>query len=965
MSELLTADKAKNELYGLTKLALLNTAGYAKCVIPLDDAASICAPNNTGKSSVINALQFPLINDLRLTEWDGHDLDETRKFYFGTDQSYILLEANLPDGPVVIGVAGLGKIAGYQFQYFCYRGKLDLTHYVSENSIIRYNKLDHHLRGLGFDPLELKPSELNAMLTGGATPYDSKINLRMIPLTNVSDAPVYKDIFRRILNLHRLTAQDVKRLLLPVFARHLSDPKVDFYSVWHNAFEKVNRDRRELAALEGQQQAVEALENLLDNRAVLKGRLAAYAPKLDKALIDFQSYLDGQQGELAQQLEEFSREKLQLEEKQRLYVSQIKELSSRAQALKVWFSEHDALAQRFGLTNQATLQSNLANIREQYEKLSHSLQGAANLNPATLAHQQAQAQKQLKSLKLQLKNLEYNLYSRLREDLSLSEVQQLTRLLNPDLLSLSTAAGGDVVITDDAAFAEQLGAIADCIKGGKLHIQGAVIDLSHLSAPDMTGAEGKIQLKEQIEALQLTLETLAVQEEVAQDFAGKSREKERLYQDMLQAEEDIKKFARYSQMRETLDAQQQLSDELGTEEELLHEQLAEVQHKASSLSDRRNLILNKQDQLRRQSERLEHEKKDRIDFQLDFYTGRVTPYPIDIQLEFENLADELRAYNKYCQELKLLEINIKNTYLFIFNAGITKFEAETDEEAKYQKLISAFHHLDKEREAIERRARVALTEVASTLKGLRADLERLHRELNSFNRGIWRHQISNLQDFKIEIVDRKVLVGHIDTILSTSDAYQQGDTLDLLAPGVTSAERDINSAKDYLIQAASDKGGLTLSDLFDIRFKVVNRAGDTEYFDKIDSAGSNGTRITIKLLCGMLFIRQLLAERERGKYRIPIYIDEAADIDPHNQQALIETALNFGFVPIFASVKPQTSCRYIVPIRTVKNGAQNWVDEKDWILCEQLSADSSADQMQINNKQAAELQSQQTVATTD
>ena len=87
----------------------------------------------------------------------------------------------------------------------------------------------------------------------------------------------------------------------------------------------------------------------------------------------------------------------------------------------------------------------------------------------------------------------------------------------------------------------------------------------------------------------------------------------------------------------------------------------------------------------------------------------------------------------------------------------------------------------------------------------------------------------------------------------------------------------------------------------------------------------------------MLFIRQLLAERERGKYRIPIYIDEAADIDPHNQQALIETALNFGFVPIFASVKPQTSCRYIVPIRTVKNGAQNWVDEKDWIICEQIS----------------------------
>lgn len=926
-----------SESYGLTKLALLNTAGYAKCVIPLDDAASICAPNNTGKSSVINALQFPLINDLRLTEWDGHDLDETRKFYFGTDQSYILLEANLPDGPVVIGVAGLGKIAGYQFQYFCYRGKLDLNHFIIDNSIIRYSKLDHQLKSLGFDPLELKPSELNALLTGGATPFDSKINLRMIPLTNVSDAPVYKDIFRRILNLHRLTAQDVKRLLLPVFARHLSDPKVDFYTVWHNAFEKVNRDRRELKALESQQQAVEALESLLDNRSVLKGRLAAYAPKLDSALVEFHSYLEQQQSELGYQISELAEEKVQLEDKQRLFVNQIKELSTKQQGLKVWFDEYDQLHQRFGLTNLPTLQSNQANIRSQYERLSNSLQGAANLNPVTLAHQQAQAQKQLKSLKLQLKNLEYNLYSRLREDLSLNEVQQLAKILNPDLLSLSTATGGDVVITDDDAFAEQLGAIADCFQGGKLHLGGVEIDLTHLSAPNMSGAEDKIQLKEQIEALQLTVATLAAQEEVAQDFAGKSREKERLYQDMLQAEEDIKRFARYSQMQDIADAQQELHDQLTQEEDILHERLAEVQQRAASLADRRNLILNKQDQLKRQSERIEHEKKDRIDFQLDFYSGRVTSYPIEITLEFDNLADELRSYNKYCQELKLLDINIKNTYLFIFNAGISKFEAETDEDTKYQKLISAFHHLDKERDAIERRARVALTEVASTLKGLRSDLERLHRELNSFNRGIWRHQISNLQDFKIEIVDRKLLVGHIDMILSTSEHYEQGDTLDLLAPGITSAERDINAAKDYLIQAASEKGGLTLSDLFDIRFKVVNRAGDIEYFDKIDSAGSNGTRITIKLLCGMLFIRQLLAERERGKYRIPIYIDEAADIDPHNQQALIETALNFGFVPIFASVKPQTSCRYIVPIRTVKNGAQNWVDEKDWIICEQVT----------------------------
>lgn len=929
-----------SNLYGLTKLALLNTAGYAKCVIPLDDASSICAPNNTGKSSVINALQFPLINDLRLTEWDGHDLDETRKFYFGTDQSYILLEANLPDGPVVIGVAGRGKIAGYAFQYFCYKGTLDLAHYVDGNSYVRYTKLSHHLKSLGFDPIELKQSELNAMLTGGATPYDSRINLRMIPLANVSDAPIYKDIFRRILNLHRLTAQDVKRLLLPVFARHLGDPKVDFYQVWHSAFEKVNKDRRELYALEKQKEAVTALESLLENSAVLKGRLASYAPKLDTALSDYHDYVQDQHLELGEQLQLLQNEKTQLEERQRLYVNQIKELSARRLQLHQWTQEYETLNQRFSLTNLATLKSNLRNCKHSYEQLSHSLQGASQANPVTLSHQKTQTQKQLQSVKLQLKNLEYNLYSRLREDLTLPEVQQLSRVLNPDLLALSTAPGGDIDIQDDDAFSSGLEALASSFKQGKLHLKGAVIDLSHLQSVEQNSLENKIQLKEHIDALQQTLHTLEEQLAVANNLAGKTQEKDDLYQQMLQGEDDLKRFARFEQMRTTAEEQLAVLAQLEHEEERLQQQLAEVQHKASTLSDRRNLVANKQEQLKRQQERIAQEKKERIDFQLDFHSGKITPYPIEVVLDFDSLAEVLRDFNRQCHELKLIDVNIKNTYLFIFNAGITKFEVEGDDELKYQRVIAAYHHLDKEREAIERRARVALTEVAATLKGLRDDLNRLHREMNSFNRGIWRHQISNLQDFKIEIVDRTILVGHIDSLLATSESYQQGDTLDLLAPQEPNTERNIQAAKDYLIQAAGEKGGLTLSDLFDIRFKVINRAGDVEFFDKIDSAGSNGTRITIKLLCGMLFIRQLLSERERGKYRIPIYIDEAADIDPHNQQALIETALNFGFVPIFASVKPQTSCRYIVPIRTVAGGAQNWVDEKDWILCEKSELSS-------------------------
>ncbi|MBR8844550.1 MULTISPECIES: ATPase [unclassified Pseudoalteromonas] len=921
------------QLYGLSKLALLNTAGYAKCVIPLDKSASICAPNNTGKSSVINALQFPLINDLRLTEWDGHDLEETRKFYFSSDQSYILLEANLPHGDVVIGVAGLGKIAGYAHQFFCYQGKLNLDDYTQGKSIIKYTKLFNHLQEKQLKPVELKAQELNALLTGGATPFDGDINLKMIPLNNVQDAPVYKEIFRRILNLHKLGAQDVKRFMLKVFERHMSNSKVDFYEVWRRAFDKVNRARRELNALESMQEPISALEKMLENEAVLKGKLAAYAPKLDLALVEYDNYHNEQIAELATQLEDIEAEKREFESKQQLYVQQSRDIERKQTQIEQWFTDFHALKREFELTNHATLKTNLTLLKKEYEQLSFSINSAQGQSLHTLDFRINETQKQIKSLKLQLKNLEFNLFTRMREDLSLKEVEEISRILNPDLLSFSTTSQGEIDITDEDAFGAFLESLSKSVQGGELKVPGATVKLKKLSPVQMQSGENKAQLQAQLESLQQSLNDLKQQREVAANVAEKQKERDALYDELMATEAAMKRFEQYQTMLQSVDAQQALKEQLEMEREQVDEYLHDIQRNAGSISDRRSIIKSKQDLLVRQADRLKQVKSERIDHTLDLYSGKLAPYEIEINLDFDNLSEVTHQFNKDCNELRNLDVNVRNTYLHIYNAGITKFENESDVTIKYQKLISAYHNLDNERDAVDKQARVALTEVAATIKGLRQDLDRLRREMNSFNKGISQHRISNLQAFKINVIPRKMLIDSIDTIISTSDLYEKGESLDLLSEQ-PSSEKSVNEAKDHIIKLASDKAGLTLTDLFDIRFEVVNRAGDIEHFDKIDSAGSNGTRITIKLLCGMLFIRYLLSDQEQAMYRIPIYIDEAADIDPQNQKAIIETALSFGFVPIFASVKPQISCDYLVPIRSVAQGSQNWVDEKDWIEVE-------------------------------
>jgi len=88
--------------YGFQKLVLLNSAGYSRAELPLDASVSIIAPNNTGKTSLINALQFLLILDKRYMDFGAHDFDKSRRFYFPGNSSYILLEVLLPSGMAVI-----------------------------------------------------------------------------------------------------------------------------------------------------------------------------------------------------------------------------------------------------------------------------------------------------------------------------------------------------------------------------------------------------------------------------------------------------------------------------------------------------------------------------------------------------------------------------------------------------------------------------------------------------------------------------------------------------------------------------------------------------------------------------------------------------------------------------------------------------------------------------------------------
>jgi hypothetical protein len=80
----------------------------------------------------------------------------------------------------------------------------------------------------------------------------------------------------------------------------------------------------------------------------------------------------------------------------------------------------------------------------------------------------------------------------------------------------------------------------------------------------------------------------------------------------------------------------------------------------------------------------------------------------------------------------------------------------------------------------------------------------------------------------------------------------------------------------------------------------------------------------------MYLLLHLMDREQAGRIRLPYYLDEAADIDEKNQQALIETSLQLGFVPILASVKPQVSAHVAIDLEGGSGLNGIYIDEADW-----------------------------------
>jgi hypothetical protein len=918
------------ERYGIRRFALLNTAGYSLGLFPLEHPLSVYGANNLGKSASINALQFPILARMSDMSFGKYSLEQSRKFYFASDTSYILVEVALPHGPHVIGVAGRGPGGGFGHQFFAYAGELDLAHYQKNDTCLRQRELFSNLEREGIKAYELKPEELRRLLVGGHTSVP--LDLTLIPLRSTSEQSLktFRALFINLLHMREITAAKLKQLFLDAFEHSLRSGSVDYIAATEEAFRDVRRMEQDYQALVGAGPLIEALSAGVAQREHLRGQLHRLSPLLDSLLGTWQDYASARREELVIQAEHYRGEQDGLQQEQRGGTQELMRLEREISEVQRWLGELAVLKNRFALVENAqVLEAQLLAAKDAHDELAGALAQSRQFSSEDLDERLRDLEKRLKSIKQQLEHADNNSYARLREEFSQQDVDRLMRLFNGQLFSLPLGDKG-IQLDDGNAWVRSLEAVLDSFKGERFEAPGLSIDLAHIEPPALQALADRAALRDQKDRLEREYKQLKTQQTVAADRAASKAQTEQLYQAVLDAQKALEDFRRSQTLSvEEADKLERLAQLEAAQDELTRASDAFTE-RVQQLSAKLQLIGRQLADLEAKQRTLEDALRRRQLLPANLPFG--TPFTDPVDDSLDNLLPLLNDYQDAWQGLQRIDGQIEALYAQVRLKGVAKFDSEDDVERRLHLLVNAYAHRQDEAITLAKARRAAVTDIARTLRNIRSDYDNLEHQLALFNREINKRQVSNLESFRIVLAPNKEALKHIDQIIHSAGQYEEGETFSVFDLQ-QSGDQDVKNeeAKEYLARlVAANHNQLGLKDLFELAFEITKVGGTPVIHTDIDGAASNGTTMTIKALTNMYLLLHLMDREQAGRVRLPYYLDEAADIDERNQQALIETSLQLGFVPILASVKPQVSAHVAIDLEGGSGPDGIYIDEADW-----------------------------------
>ena len=881
---------------GPTKLIAIRSGSYDYAEVDLSNSIQLVGPNNAGKTTLINTLQFLYLDNRNQMSFGDHDMEATRQYYFPDHYSYLLFECTGPKGTYTIGWRGVSKSSGGDPVRFTYDGGYVMSDFLTDDDRVRDPK-DVLTTLAERNYRELREPQLLREALLVATKGESN-GLGIVHLTETERYSHFKEVLKNLLSLRSIDQHEMKRSLMMLANLPPNKPALEANRLMTEEFERIRDRRVKLNTLKTERERLEKYIGMSDNRFSLEARLATvYSDLMEKRRKAHDHNKHVKEAIVAKQ-EALEKEKISTAEILKDLDEKIAELAGfkgRAEGDLQRIAELGKGMESFveNLEREA-----LSNAKERLHGLNRQLGNAEEADRQRTARALAEVTGRVANTERAIANFDKALITELRESLSDEEVHGLSRLFNVDILKLPVEKGG-VELKKRKQVEALLKSVAENIKDDKY--SDALVSLP---LPDNSNAWKELV---DVKAMKKALADLQAEQDRLRKLMDAIENREVIAKDRakVQAECDahvdlLGRWDRFQQDRR--------------EEPRLKKRHAEISKEKSDAEGKRKEIREKLDEIsvklfeQRTALNKEDERFNRL---LRLLEG-CTPPP-DLEAKGRELVsvpndpeDAIALYQKLILEYKDMSREMDQLRSKIENVlkgdiiGANEMETVRLMREQIDGLPTFEEALRKDWDNYLHLLRANFANVLNGLNDIRGAAENLNRRFSNVS-------VSNLESLRMEVIDQSDLVEPLKELAETDHT------------GLFDDSKKLDAAYQSFRNKLSERITLNYGDLFTLRFTVAVNNGRVHSYDNLQ-VESHGTAITIKVLFNLLVLRSMLKEDPKEHTplsRVPFFLDEVHSLDATNRGAVLRMSRDLGFMAITAAPEPVSEVDALYFLRPV------------------------------------------------
>lgn len=894
---------------GPRKLVLINSGVYPYAEIELEESIHLSGRNNAGKSSLLNALQFLYIDDIKLMHFPEPNFQgKTKPFYFKPDgRSTILVEADTKWGVRTVGFHGLGSTAGCDWQRFGFEGPYEKDDFIDpETQQPRdWDDVKNNLAFKGY--VELTQGQLRNALRGSGE--RNAFRLELVPAGGNYDT--FIEVFRQLLSLRKSKPDDLKRLLISVVEPELSSGDersrgiVSLSSIVGDAHARAHAAQLRYERIRNAEKLCLNLFGDFDRLQDLQTRLPQ---DLMEIYLETQARMQDRRrraDEAAEAASEAAEAESQWNLKRKDLDRDIRLLEGQKGSMRTLLDQSYEARRQLDNQPKAMLEAKLSELHGTVAQLREdlrSLQGSTSDGTAMLKEKAARYRRDAQA------NLEHA--ARLRamdsgasraswmevlEDFPPEEREPLLKLINPALLTMVEGAEG-MELANPQMLGNLIASVSRSTKDQVFTGAGLRVNLDHLPAPGLGMDDPEARARE-IEMYEGRAEHQNREADRLMELAEDSRRRERL-QDALKQNE-----------AEEFSISQLLSKMSIWEEEIAkiperEDKLKELEASGYRMEEAREEALTRHEEARTQA-RIQQRIATELGQEAEELRNRTVrdlenmALPLGVELDPDLVGyirmddtefhEALGRIGEEWAEARRLDMSVEKRLEEIEIAldGMIAGDRET----KVHAIRDLIEGLPDQKAQLDADWQHIAVTAKTSFSNLLRDYDTLVQRVARLNKAMAKFSVSNLTRIQLKIVEN-------DSRTTVLKRFTQEEGL---FADVGLAEK----AKEQVSEWIRAGEVFRLFDLFGVQLEV-SKDSETKVYASLD-AESTGTAITLKVV----FLAHLLRDlyRARTDVRLLIFVDEVDTLDDVNQETIRACAKELGFILIMASPNPANAKR--------------------------------------------------------